>query len=338
MDPFELVDVGRTGLKVTRLGLGGAPLGNPPPILSDQEAVETVRRALALGMCYVDTAAYGAGRSELRYGEALADVPRDSYVISTKVGVSLKIDGYQEVDFKRIDLSNLPELKSVFDFSRDAVLRSFEQSLQRLRLERVDILLLHVVPEEHYQTAIDEGFPALAELRSQGVVKAIGAALTPLKLLLRFVRDADFDCFLLPNRYTLTEQTAIEEFLPICQESNIAIVIGAPYNNGRMLGRVADHIDRVALGEQTPEELAHIGRYQTICDRYEVPIKAAALQFVSAHPSVVSVIPGPASMLEMTDNIRMMEHSIPPDFWAELLAEGLIASDCPTVTPVKPTV
>ena len=329
MDPFELAEVGRTGLKVTRLGLGGTPLGNPPPIWSDHEAVETIRRALSLGTRYVDTAAYGKGRSELRYGEALADVPRDSYVISTKVGILLKIDGVQEVDFESISLTNLPELEPVFDFSRDAVLRSFEQSLQRLRLERVDILLLHVVPEEHYQTAIDEGFPALAALRSQGAVKAIGAGLTPLNLLLRFVREADFDCFLLPNRYTLTEQTAIEEFLPICQERNISIIIGAPYNNGRMLGRLAVHIDRVKLGEQTPEELARLRRYQTICDRYRVPIRAAALQFVAAHPSVASVLPGPGSMEEMTDNIRMMEHSIPPEFWAEMVAEGLISSDCP---------
>jgi D-threo-aldose 1-dehydrogenase len=329
MDPFGLVDVGRTGLKVTRLGLGGTPLGNAPPLLSDQEAIDTIRRALALGMRYVDTAAYGEGRSELRYGEALADVPRDSYVISTKVGVVLKRDGVQDVDFEGIDLTNLPKLEPVFDFSRDAVLRAFESSLQRLRLERVDILLLHVVPPEHYQTAIDEGFPALAELRSQGVVKAIGAGLTPLNLLLRFVREADFDCFLLPNRYTLTEQTAIEEFLPICQERDIAVIIGAPYNNGRMLGRIADHIDRVKLGPQTPEELAAIRRCQNICDRYEVPIRAAALQFVVAHPSVVSVLPGPASMEEMTDNIRMMQHSIPPEFWAEMLAEGVITSDCP---------
>ena len=116
MDPFGLVDVGRTGLKVTRLGLGGTPLGNAPPLLSDQEAIDTIRRALALGMRYVDTAAYGEGRSELRYGEALADVPRDSYVISTKVGVVLKRDGVQDVDFEGIDLTNLPQAGARFRF------------------------------------------------------------------------------------------------------------------------------------------------------------------------------------------------------------------------------
>ena len=326
MDPFEFRDVGRTGLKVTRLGLGGAPLGNPPPILSDKEAVETIRRALTLGIRYVDTAAYGEGRSEVRYGEALAGVPRDSYVISTKVGVVLTRDGVQDVDFNGIDLTNLPKLESVFDFSREAVLRAFEGSLQRLRLDRVDMVFLHVVPEEHYQMAMDEGFPTLAELRSQGVVEAIGAGLTPLHLLLRFVRDAEFDCFLLPNRYTLTEQTAIEEFLPICQKMNISIILGAPYNNGRMLGRAAVH---TTLGELTPEEVAHLRRYQSVCDRHGVPIKAAALQFVAAHPSVVSVIPSPASMQEMTDNIAMMEHYIPREFWSDMLEEGLIASGCP---------
>ena len=319
MDPFEIVDLGSTGLKVTRLGLGGAPLGSPPPRLEDGEAVETIRRALSLGMRYVDTATYGQGRSELRYGEALTEVPRDSYVISTKVGRLLKKDGVEDVDFGSINLANLPELEAVFDFSRDAVLRAFEHSLQRLRLDSVDILLLHDVPHEHYQTAIDEGFPALAELRSQehyetanrrrlpraggaplpGVVSAIGAGLAPLDLLLRFVRDADFDCFILPNRYTLTEQTAIDEFLSMCQERGIAIILGAPYNQGRMLGP----------GRQTAEAVAHLRRYEDICDKHGVPIRAAALQFVVAHPAVVTVIPGPASIAEMTDNIRMTQHS-----------------------------
>ena len=328
MDPFELVDLGRTGLKVTRLGLGGAPLGNSPPILSDTEAVETVRQAVSLGMRYVDTAAYGAGRSELRYGEALKDFQRDQYVISTKVGVLLKREG-QEVDFGGIGLSNLPDLDSVFDFSRDAVLRSLEQSLQRLHLDYVDVLFLHVVPREHYRTAIEEGFPTLAELRSQGVVRAIGAGLTPLDLLLRFAREADFDCFMLPERYTLLEQPAIDEFLPICQEKDIAVIIGAPYNNGRLLRRPAVHTN---LGKQTREELAHLQRYETVCERYGVPIKAAALQFVSAHPSVASVVPGPGSMREMTDNIEMMRHPIPRELWADMSAEGLISPGCPLPT------
>jgi D-threo-aldose 1-dehydrogenase len=268
----------------------------------------------------VDTAPfYGVGRSELRYGEALSDVPRDSYVISTKVGRLLKVGGTEEVDFGGIDLANLPELKPVFDFSRDAVLRSFENSLQRLGLDRVDMLFLHDVPAEHYRSAVDEAFSTLAELRSQGVVSAIGAGLANMELLLGFARETDFNCFLLPNRYTLTEQTAINEFLPLCQKKGVFIILGAPYNQGRMLGRP----------DQPRKDLEHLRSYEAICDRHRVPIRAAALQFVVAHPSVVSVIPGPASMEEMHDNIRMTQHKIPSDFWAEMLAEGLISPGCP---------
>ena len=327
MDRFEKSEVGSTGIQVTKLGLGGAPLGAWPPVLSDVEAVETVRSALSQGMGYVDTAPhYGRGRSELRYGEALASIPRDSYVISTKVGRLLKIDGVIDVDFDGIDLETLPDTLQVFDFSRDAVLRSFDDSLHRLRLDRVDMLFLHDVPDDHYRTAIEEAFPALADLRSQGVVGGIGAGLANLDLLLGFLREGDFDCFLLPNRYTLTEQTAIAEFLPLCQERNVSIILGAPYNQGRMLER----------RNQTPKDWAHVQRYQRICERYEVPIRAAALQFVAAHPSVVSVIPGPQYMEEMIDNIRMTEHDIPSGLWAEMVDEGLIDSDCPV--PALPQV
>ena len=320
MEPLELVDLGSTGLKATRLGLGGAPLGSSPPRLSDEEAVATIREALALGMRNVDTApSYGRGRSEMRYGEALSEVPRDSYVISTKVGRVLKTEAGEELDFTGMRLTDFPDLEPNFDFSRDAVLRSFDQSLQRLRLDRVNILFLHDVPAEHFRMAIEEAFPTIAELRSQGVVSAIGAGVAPLDLLLGFAREGDFDCFLVPNRYTLTEQTAIEEFFPLCQEKGIFVILGAPYNQGRMLRD----------GNQSPEEVAHLQRYRDICERYDVPIRAAALQFVVAHPLVATVIPGPVSMDEMTDTIRMAQLKIPGDFWQELLEEGLIAEGCP---------
>ena len=167
MDPFQALEIHRTGLKVTRLGLGGGPL-RLNERATDRQAVATVRRALALGIGYVDTSpGYGNLRSELRLGRALASVPRDSYVISTKVGYPLK--GSSDIDLGRITLRNLPEVTRYFDFSRDGVLRSFEESLHRLRLEKVEILYLHVVPEEHYRQAITEAYPTVAELRSQGV-------------------------------------------------------------------------------------------------------------------------------------------------------------------------
>ena len=208
----------------------------------------------------------------------------------------------------------------MFDFSRNAILLSFEQSLQRLGLEKVDILYFHDVPEEQYQVAIKEGYPALAQLRSQGVVKAIGAGMGNLELLVRFAREGDFDCLLLPWRYTLVDQAVLSEFLPLCVEKGISIIIGAPYDGGRMLG----------LTPASPETQERLRRLNAVCDRYQVPIRAAALQFVAAHPAVVSVIPGPRSVQEIKDNISMMQHPIPLEFWDELRQEQLVPRDAPT--------
>ena len=324
MDPFQKFEIGKTGLKVTRLGLGGATLGYlasdlPIPGTSGQRAVASIRRALALGIGYVDTAPfYGNGRSELRFGRALEHVPRESYVISTKVGRLLK--GMEDIDFRHITLRTLPKLEMVFDFSRNAILRSFEQSLQRLGLERVDILYLHDPPPEQYQVAINEGYPALAQLRSQGVVKAIGAGMGNLELLIRFAREGDLDCFLLPWRYTLLDQSALSEFLPLCVTKGISIIMASPYDSGRMLG----------TNPAPPETREQVHRVNAVCGRYGVPIRAAALQFVASHPAMVSVIPGPRSIQEIENNISMMQHSIPLEFWDRLRQESLIPPEAPT--------
>jgi D-threo-aldose 1-dehydrogenase len=319
MDPFQTKKIGDTGLEVTRLGLGGATLGDASQ--SDSGAVAAIHRAFGLGTGYVDTSpVYGNGRSEMRFGRALADVLRDSYVISTKVGRLLKLNGTEEVDFKNLTLEGLPQLTEVFDFSRDAILRSVDQSLDRLSLERVDILYLHDVPEEHFEQAIVEAAPALAELRAEGRVSAIGAGLGNLDLLVGFAREADFDCFILPWRYTLMDQSALAEFLPLCMEKGISIVMGAPYDTGGLFGRRS----------RTPEYTDKLRRINGVCDLHEVPVKAAALQFVAAHPATVSVIPGPASVHEVEDNVQMMQHPTPPEFWEELRHEGLIAPGSPT--------
>ena len=296
------------------------------PDLSDRRAVATIRGALATGIQYVDTApAYGNGRSELRFGRALTSVPRNTYVVSTKVGWLLK--GTAEIDFRRISLRNLPELTRPFDFSRDGILRSFEQSLQRLGLESVDTLFLHSVPDEHYQQAVKEAYPTLAELRSQGVVKAIGAGMSNLRLLVRLALEGDFDCFLLAERYTLLDQSALSEFLPLCLETGISIIMATPYEGGRILGR-GDYVPD--QNPTPPDVVEQVHRLRAVCDRHKVPIGAAALQFVGAHPAVVSVIPGPRSIHEVRDNIRMMQHPISAEFWADLRQKGLIPGEAPT--------
>ncbi len=326
MNPFQTSEIGRTGLRVPRLGLGGAPLGFLSADLSDRRAVATIRRALAVGIGYVDTApAYGNGRSELRYGRALASVPRNTYVISTKVGWLLK--GPDEIDFSRISLRNLPELTRPFDFSRDGILRSLEQSLQRLRLETVDIVFLHSVPDEHYKQAVKEAYPTLAELRSQGVIKAIGAGMSNIRLLVRLALEGDFDCFLLAERYTLLDQSALSEFLPLCLEKGISIIMATPYEGGRIFGRGYYVPD---LNPTPPAIEEQVRRLRAVCDRHKIPVGAVAIQFVSAHPAVVSVIPGPRSVNEVRDNIRMAQYPIPAELWSDLRQEGLIPSEAPT--------
>ena len=324
MDPFEKAEIRKTGLNVTRLGLGGGPLGYREDLgkVPDDVAASSIHRALELGIRYVDTAPfYGRGRSEMVFGQALTDVPRDSYAISTKVGRMLTLNGSTDVDYNRITLEDLPELEVVFDYSRDAVLRSVEQSLTRLNLDRVDILIMHDIDPEHYPSAISEGFPTLAELRSQGHIRAIGAGLADLDVLDRLAREVDFDFFMLAWRYTLLDQDALEKFLPLCVERGISIVIAGPYDGGRMLG---------LRPPRRPQDTDRIPKLHAICKRHGIPIQAAALQFVSAHPAVVSVIPGPTSPEEVGDNIRMMEYPIPHALWDDLREEGLIPPEAPT--------
>ena len=313
MDPFQTRPLGETGLRLPRLGLGNGPYP------SHQSAVTTIRRAMGLGIRYLDTAPwYGRGRSELRLRQALADRPRESYIISTKVGRLLVGNG--EIDFKRVSLGDLPAMDWRFDFSRSGILRSYDQSLDRLGLERVDILFLHDVPPEHYQQAIEEAGPTIAELRSQGKVKAIGVGMHDLTLLAAFAREGDFDCFILPMRYTLLKQPALSEFLPLCVEKGIGIIIATPYEDGALLGEM----------HAPPESRDRVRRLESVCRRHQVPLKAAALQFPSAHPAVVSLLTGPRSIEEQEDNVRMMQHEIAPELWDDLRREGLIPVEAPT--------
>ncbi len=325
MDPFELTQVGTTRLKITRLGLGGAPLGRLVAESKGQVALDTVARGYDLGIRYFDTAPfYGTGRSETFMGRALADMPRDSYVLSSKVGRVLDPVGPQP---RTGGNGGVPTYEVVFNFSRDGILRSLEESLQRLGLDRIDIALIHD-PDDHYRQAIDESFPTLAELRSQGVVGAIGAGMNHWQPLAQFARDGDFDCFLLAGRYTLLDQSGLDELLPLCEEKNISVVLGGPYNSGILASDLGSGTTYFYL-ETPPDVLARARQIKAVCDRHAVPLKAAALQFGLAHPAVAATIPGPRSPAEVEENIRMVGHPIPADLWAELKAERLIPQEAP---------
>ena len=267
----------------------GAPFGGLPGEDAERIAVESIELGLRLGIRYFDTAPlYGVGGSERYYSNALAGVPRDSYALSTKVGRVL-----DTIASNAGGGANRPSLEAVFDFSRDGVLRSIEESLRRLKLDRVDILLIHD-PDDHHEQALNEAFPALAELRSQGVIKAIGAGMNYWEPLARFAKEADFDCFILAGRYTLLDQSGLIELLPLCEERHVSVILGGPYNSG-ILASDLEPGTTYFYREAPQETLERAREIKAICDRHGVPLKAAALQFGLAHPAVAATIPGARS-------------------------------------------
>src|SRR5262245_28936515 len=320
MRATETIEIGRTGLRVTRLGLGGVALSGAPPSTDPQrttpevEATALIRRSLALGLNYLDTAPmYGVGESERRYGQALRGIARDRFVISTSVGRVLRpaaAPGW------------------IFDFSREGAEASFASSLERLGLERVDIVLVHD-PDDHYDEARRGAFAVLQELRAAGRVRAIGAGMNQWQMELAFARDGLADCFLLAGRYTLLDQTALPELLPYCVEHHISVIAGGPYNSGILaVGPRAGATFNYRAA--TPEMMDKAAKIGAMCERHQVPLRAAALQFILAHPAIASVIPGARSLAEVEENVRLMELPIPDELWAELKKAGLIAADAPT--------
>ena len=326
MTPLDKDEIRNTGVHVTRVGMGGAPLAGLYTAVEAATAVETIRRAHELGIGYYDTAPlYGSGRSEMLFGDALETIPRGDYVLSTKVGRLLEpVAGQPESD----QFVDLPSLEPTYDYSRDGVLRSIDESLARLRLDRVEIVMIHD-PDDHFEQTMDEAFPALYDLRSQGVVGAIGAGMNQWEMLARFAREADPDCFLLAGRYTLLDQSSLDELLPICEEKDIGIVLGGPYNSGILASDLSD--DTTFNYLPVPRDILEKARsIKEVCDRHAVPLKAAALQFGLAHPAVAATIPGARSIEELEENLRMAAHPIPADLWEELRAEGLIHPNAPT--------
>jgi D-threo-aldose 1-dehydrogenase len=311
---------------VTRLGLGGGPLGGLYKDLPEGEAAATVERAFALGVNFFDTAPlYGHGKGESRLGRALGGRARASFVVATKAGRVLEPADPASVASPWFDHPDA--FQPVFDFSRDGVRRSFEESLRRLGLDRIDVVHLHD-PDDHGDQAIAEAFPALDELRRQGAIDAIGAGMNQAEMLARFARECDFDCFLLAGRYTLIDHTGLEELLPLCLARRISIVIGGPYNSG-ILATGAQPGARFNYAEAPPALLEKVRRIEAVCARHGVPLKAAALQFPLAHPAVVAVIPGARSVAEVDENFRLMSHPIPRDFWKELREARLLPEEAP---------
>ncbi len=314
MNPLDKARIGKTDIQITRLGLGCSGLARSETV---QQASETFRTAMSQGINYIDTAPlYGLGTSEKRLDIVLPEVERDRLVISTKVGRMLRYGKQTGGD---------PSIELVYDYTREGVRESLEGSLERMGVDSVDILFIHG-PDNHYDPAIDEAYPTLAELRDDGVVKAIGAGMNQWEMELRFAKEGEFDCFLIANRYTLLEQGAVTEFLPYCEENEISVIIGGPYNSGVLANPGEGRYEyRAAPAEIVDRAL----RLKEVCDEHGVPLRAAALQFVLAHPAVASVIPGTTSPEHHAVNFRMMSDPIPADLWGERRDEGLIHPEAP---------
>jgi len=317
---------------VTVLGLGCATLGSSRIPVSRREAEAIVGAAWAAGVCYIDTAPYyGVGQAERCVGDAMRWVPRDEWVLSTKVGRLLRPRRTTAAGTER--RYPLP-FEPVYDYSYDGVMRSFEDSLQRLGLARIDILHVHDIgamqhgAEAHprlMRTLRDGGYRALEKLRAAGTVRAIGIGVNEREVLLEALEWGDWDAFLLAGRYTLLEQAPLEDLLPKCQAAGTSIVVGGPLNSGILAGRETWNYETAP-----PEIVSRVKAIAAVCDSHRVPLPAAALQFPLAHPAVAAVIPGPRNVDEFHTNVRLLRHPIPAALWTDLRDAGLLHPHAPT--------
>ena len=300
---------------VPMFGLGAAPLGGTDSdafsVGSDRRATETVLHCLSKGVTFFDTAPlYGSGLSEQRLGAALSGVPRSQIVVESKIGVVVNHDG-----------------TITRSFDRDMVLRSVEDSLKRLRLDYLDTCLIHDA-DTHFRGALEDAYPALVELKSQGIIRGIGAGMNQWEMEAEFSRQADFDCFLLAGRYSLLEQGPVHEFLPLCQRKNISVFLGGVFNTG-ILATGAVRGARYQYAEAPPEIMDKTRKIEVVCARHKITLKSAALQFPLAHPAVKSLVVGMVTPQEIDENLAALSTPIPPDFWGELRALGLIDPAAP---------
>lgn len=318
--------LGRSDVEVSALSFGGAEIGGLYEPLPEEEAAATVRAALDQGLRYVDTAPhYGAGLSEQRIGRVLAGEARDTFVVSTKVGRRLRPRRLGEPPDEE-GFPAEPALTREWDWSRDGVRRALSDSLERLSLDHVDIVYLHD-PDRHERLVYDHAFPALAELRAEGAVGAIGAGMTEAGMLARFVTRLDLDAVLCAGRYTLLDQSALVELLPACASRGVSVVVGGVFNSGLLADpRPGARYDYASA---SPDLLARALRMRDVCAAHDVPLAAAAMRFPFGHPAVASVLVGCRTQAEVHADASMFRTSVPADLWRDLRDEGLLSPSSP---------
>jgi D-threo-aldose 1-dehydrogenase len=336
MDPRATRRLGRTKVTVTQLGFGGASIGELFVRVSERDAASTLAAAWDAGVRYFDTAPwYGRGLSELRTGAGLRDHPRTEYALSTKVGRWLrpsKVEGFDGSPW----VGGSPN-EVVFDYTYDGIMRSVEQSRLRLGITRFDVAFIHDLDrlyfdketwDAHVRDLAASGWRALEELRSSGQIGAIGAGINDLGLMPRFLDIGDIDAFLVAMPYTLLDQEVLDAEFPACVARGVGFVIGAVFASG-ILAKGPVPGARYAYADAPPAVLEKTRRIAAVCERYDVPLTAAALQFPLGHPAVASVIPGASSPAQEARNVEAFTLPIPGDLWAELKHEGLLRADAP---------
>ncbi|MFE7244513.1 aldo/keto reductase [Streptomyces sp. NPDC057580] len=319
--------LGRSSVRVGELAFGAAGIGNLFTAVTDAEAERAVHAAWESGVRHFDTAPhYGLGLSERRLGAALRSRPRSDYVVSTKVGRILVPTPEATGDDLAHGFAVPATHRRRWDFSAHGVRRSIEDSLERLGLDRIDVVYLHD-PDAHAAQALDQAYPELARMRDEGVVGAIGVGMNQAELLARFVRDTDIDAVLLAGRYTLLDQHGLAELLPLAAARGVGVVIGGVFNSGLLADPRPDATYDYATAPL--DLLSRALDLKAVCERHGVPLRAAALRFPFGHPAVASVLVGTRSATEARDAAAMLAHPIPDSLWAELKARGLLPADVP---------
>lgn len=323
---------------LTRMGFGGAPLGNLYRKVSEADAQAALQSAFDSGIRFFDTAPqYGLGRSEYRFGEAIRRFGRENIQLSTKIGrLLLDCEPHEVTPEAFVDV---PQKRIVFDYTYDGVMRSYEASRDRIGVANADILLVHDVcafsqgSQEMSDAKVRElfdggGYKALVELRDAGEIAAIGAGVNEWQVCEKLLGLGEFDGFLLAGRYTLLEQEALNSFLPLCEKRDVGIILGGPYNSG-ILATGAVPGAKYNYSDAPEDILERVRRIEAVCAAHDTPLIAAALQFVLGHPAVKTVVPGAVNAAEVQANVALMERTIPAQLWSDLRTEGLIRPDAP---------
>jgi D-threo-aldose 1-dehydrogenase len=321
----------------TRLGLGAASIGGLFRAVANEDAVAVIDHAWEMGVRTFDAAPlYGYGNGERRMGLALRSRPRDAYAFSTKVG-RLIVPRDRIPDGADVDRQMLGDredayyvgtgpVRMVFDYSYDGVMRSVEESLERLGIDRLDILYIHD-PDDHWDAAIRGAYPALRRLRDEGVVRAIGAGMNQAEMLTRFAREAEMDLLMVAGRYTLLDPSGLDELMPLCQERGIGVAIAGVMNSGLLADPRPGATFNYA--PTPPEWLARAERLRDVCAEFGVSVKAAAVQFALAHPAVVCLVAGVRTAAHLDEYPELMRATIPTGLWEALWERRLIPEAAP---------